>query len=318
MDDDKLEQAAFPVAAVIVTFNPDPSIKERVRLVIDQVDEVVIVDNSTRRSVRFFVQKMVFKRNVTILENGENIGIASALNRGIQYLRVKGYRWVLTLDHDSIPSEGMLSEQMRLIDLVPNSHRIAIVAPNIIEEAVESHGTRWLTANPRWPFLFKRIECDRERMIEVDVVITSGALINMEVYSSIGPLRDDFFIDYVDTEFCLRAKNAGYKILVACDSILRHRLGERTEKTILGIRFIPTNHSPIRHYYISRNRVVMYKIYAIRFPYWCMFDLVAMLYNWIRIFIGEDARTTKGKMFLRGLIDGVKGRMGSYEVLHRK
>ncbi len=147
-------------------------------------------------------------------------------------------------------------------------------------------------------------------MDDVTIVITSGALTNLQVWEKLGGFRDDFFIDYVDTEYCLRAKRAGYKILVSAGAKLYHRLGDKREVKRLGLTLKPTFHSPLRLYYVARNRVPMVREYALEFPHWFLFDVVAGAYNTLRILLTEDKRLQKLGATVQGTWDGLLGRMG--------
>ena len=80
---------------------------------------------------------------------------------------------------------------------------------------------------PRGRYLYRRTTYTNQILEDVSIVITSGALYNLKAYPKIDPFRDDFFIDYVDIEYCLRAKQNGYNIVVNCNARLYHRLGNQ-------------------------------------------------------------------------------------------
>ena len=71
-----------------------------------KVDEIIVVDNgSTNETINML---KALEDEITVIYLNENKGIASALNKGIDYSIKKGYQWVLTFDHDSIVTEDMI------------------------------------------------------------------------------------------------------------------------------------------------------------------------------------------------------------------
>ncbi len=154
------------------------------------------------------------------------------------------------------------------------------------------------------------MDCEGPLRDDVTFVITSGALMDLDVYRSIGPFRDEFFIDYVDHEYCLRAKRNGYAIVVVRDALLYHSLGDKQERSIGRFRFRPTFHSADRLYYIHRNAVRMRLEYGLAFPHWLLFDVTSSTYNLLRVLTFEDHRGKKLAAIIDGVVDGVRGRMG--------
>ena len=64
----------------------------------------------------------------------------------------------------------------------------------------------------------------------------------------------EYFIDYVDNEFCMKLRLNGYRILRINQASIRHQLGISNSINILGIIHINyTRHAPWRFYYMIRN-----------------------------------------------------------------
>ena len=183
-----------------------------------------------------------------------------------------------------------------------NAKKAAVVAPNIIDESSPNKQYKWLNKNKSIPFIFSLTKSEESNFLEVTVAITSGSLMNVKAYKEIGPLIDDLFIDYVDTEYCLRAQLKGYKILVNTRANLYHNLGNRQEVSFLNKKIYPTFHNPIRRYYIARNRIFMIRKYSLLFPHWLLFDIVAEAYNSFRIIFFENQRILKLQLHFKGLL----------------
>ena len=158
--------------------------------------------------------------------------------------------------------------------------------------------------------LYERVSCDGNVLEDVTYVITSGSLYDLAAYQKIGPFREDFFIDYVDTEYCLRGKEKGYKIVVACKAHLEHRQGERQKRVFLGRDHYPTFHSPLRWYFFGRNRIIMLRQYAFRFPHWLLYEIVASLYTFTKMLLFETQKWAKLYALFQGTLDGIRGHMG--------
>jgi rhamnosyltransferase len=294
------------VCGIIVTFNPDEKLHMRIDALLQQVAEVVIIDNgSTMESIHML--KAVSHDNLEIHFNERNEGIASALNSGILRSKALGFNWALTVDDDSWPKPGMVESLCKTYRSMKNQAQIAIIAPNLHDPNID----KWAPfLRPRFGFFYKRTYCVDENLEDVTTVISSGTLLSIPIWGRIGGFREDFFIDYVDTEYCLRALSNGYKIVVACSARLDHRLGDR-RKTQLGPFIIyPTFHSPDRWYYLGRNRIPMFRAYGHLFPHWLLYDFIAGLYGLSRMLLFEDAKREKLSAFLRGICHGLQGRMG--------
>ena len=93
---------------------------------------------------------------------------------------------------------------------------------------------------------------------EVYSVITSGSLMPIAVYNEVGAFRDDYFIDFVDIEYCFRVLSNGYYVYISRDPLITHKIGDGTTHSMLKIANTGTSdHSATRRYYMARNLVSM-------------------------------------------------------------
>lgn len=294
---------------IIVTFNPPNDLFSNINIFLEQLDHVVIVDNGSRSEKRLLLEQEASRRksSLTIIFNDDNLGVATALNQGFQWGIDHSFDSVITFDQDSMPTPGMVQELLNTYNSHPNRESIAIVAPRI--EAFHANiRARYLRA--RSSFLFERVSCKNFSIENVLIVITSGSIHNLNAYKKLGTFRDDFFVDYVDTEYCLRVKQHGYEIIVACHAVLKHRLGNQQTKYLGPFTLHPTFHSPLRWYYINRNRIAMLRQYALKFPPWLMYDLMAGCYALLKLLLFEDKKPEKLLAVILGIIDGFLGHMG--------
>ncbi len=143
-----------------------------------------------------------------------------------------------------------------------------------------------------------------EYMDGVLAVIASGSLLRAAMVRDIGMMREDFFIDYIDSEYCLRARRKGWNVVVARRAVLHHALGEKKRHTRLNMTVVTSNHSAARRYTIYRNRIWVWRMYySDAFPY-VLFDMIAVTFDMWRIALLEQERFRKLRAVLRGVYDG--------------
>lgn len=296
------------IAALVVTYLPDQALPERLNRLLAQVERIVIVDNGSDAASLVSIQRAAEHAEVSVVRNADNLGIATALNQGMAILAAEGYDWVFTSDQDSAVIEGCIAALVDTVARDRDASSVALVGANR-EEAGDALGHRWLRPR-RGPPFFERVTCDRIGSDGVTLVITSGTLVSVAAFRELGPFMDELFIDFVDFEYCLRARSSGYRILVSCAARLLHRVGARTSAQLAGVTLRPTHHGPLRKYYLFRNAVVVMRKYGATFPHWLAYQLAALLEVLLGIVLVEERSLTKLRACVVGVWDGLRGRMG--------
>ena len=119
--------AKSEICAGIVLYNPDAELlRENIASIINQVECLVIYNNGSL-NISDIRTDLFGDKRITVLGNGDNKGIAYALNRLCMWAMEHGFQWIITLDQDSVSSEGLVNALSSYTD-----QEIAIVAPNII------------------------------------------------------------------------------------------------------------------------------------------------------------------------------------------
>ena len=298
------------VAAAIVAFQPGSDLSTVIDSVVPQVAKVFLIDNGG-------LAPRAPDPAVMIIRNPHNLGVAAALNQALAPARAAGCDWLLALDQDVRPAPDMVDRLIETVHDHATPQRLAIVASNLGDAEL---GIRARFLRRRAGPFFQRAECRGERLDSVAIAVSAGSLYRLDVLAQLGGFREDFFIDYVDTEYCLRVLAAGYRIAVACRARLDHRLGDRRRVRLGPATFFPTHHSPQRWYYIARNRVPMIRLYAGRFPFWLTYDLIAGGYGLLRMLVLEGGRRRKLAALILGTRDGLRRRMGpapAYPILEQ-
>lgn len=228
------------IAGTVVLYRPDSDVIDNIKSFLNEIDILYVVDNSETINKKIIEQIQGLDKTVYI-SNGENLGIARALNMAANKAIEGGYDLLLTMDQDSNASLGMIDNMLECARDRDIS-KIGIIGP------------------------FHLLDMDEKKPVDVDCEIvahtmTSGNLLNLRVYQTVGPFLDELFIDFVDIEFCLRLRQKGFLVVQANRAILKHNLGNISRVKILHKQLRTSNHSPVRRYYITRNRFFVWRKY---------------------------------------------------------
>lgn len=282
------------VIAVVVAYNPDINLlNKNIGIISNQVEKIVVVNNGYGE----LIIDSDYKEIVYVINNNENLGISKALNIGINYAVTNNYSYALLLDQDStlgddavnIMLKGFIHDKVGVV--VP---RISYINGNL-DKIDESNTFNYVT-----------------------LAITSGSLVDLNVMKLINwkegkIFNEDFFIDCVDFDFSLELKASGYNILKSTKAILYQRLGEMTEIKFLFFKICPTNHSELRRYYITRNRLYMWKKYFRREFQFVVKDILYSCRELLILTFFEKNRIAKFKYMKKGICDFTQNKVGKIE-----
>jgi len=288
--------AAGNLCAIVITYHPDAALPDRLDRIHPQVNGIVIVDNGSTDVERQMLRDAASTRSLEVIFNGQNLGVARALNIGIQRAAALGYSSVLLLDQDSCVAEDMVETLMVARGSFPDNERLAVVGSGFNEV---NRGPDMGTA------------AMGDEWVEVKSTITSGSWLPLAAYSAIGPFREEFFIDHVDTEYCLRARANGYRVIKTRKELMSHAIGSPTQHALPWGKKWTTNHSADRRYYFARNDTVMLREYGnYGTAGWVWKSFRRSLRQCKRIALYEDGKGDKIGAVIRGWWDGMHGRMG--------
>jgi rhamnosyltransferase len=284
------------ICAIVVTYHPDAELPGRLSRILHQLGMVVIVDNGSGEAAAKMLQNLAANPRVTLISNAANLGIAAALNIGIERAAERGFLWVLLLDQDSYADADMVRTLIEVYAAYPDRDRLAVMGSGFrdgndaLQAPTAEGGDSW-----------------EER----ESVITSGSLIPLRTHAVVGPFREEFFIDYVDSEYCFRARSKGYGVIKTRKPIMSHPIGAITRHNWLWIHKWTFNHSADRRYYIARNDTVMLREYGnYHFGLWALKSLGRCFRLCKRIVLYEKMKASKIIAVAQGWFDGVRGHMG--------
>ena len=289
---------AATVCAVFVTYHPDARFADRLPGVAAQVGGVVIVDNGSGEAALAMLARLGEDSRVSVVRNDENVGLAEALNLGIERAQARGFVSVVLFDQDSEADEDLVATLLAVRAATPEPARVAVVGAGFRERHRPERQAAKVPGDLHW--------------IEVPWAITSGSLLWLATHAVVGPFRAEFFIDYVDAEYCLRARALGFRVLKTRTPLMSHSVGAPSLHRFLWMKKWTSNHAPARRYYVARNHTVMLRESG-RYPAgaWAVAGLLACLTPGKRIVFYETRKGEKLAALLRGWWDGVRGRLGA-------
>ncbi|MDE2021294.1 MAG: glycosyltransferase [Patescibacteria group bacterium] len=247
------------ICAIVITYNPDNASLDCIQTIAAAAVHTVIVDN---RSSEPCVQKLreLSSEKVSLVENTSNTGVAAGLNLGIRTGAGKGYSWFLLFDQDTRIFPNTIQNLVQIhadcfsalgpkLGLLGCGYHNKLHDGTVVDAAVPlSEGRLWLAK---------------------EFIITSGTLLSLEIFKTIGPFREDFFVDHVDHDYCLRARRKGFILACTTLPLMIHRLGIlRTKRLwpVFGPKKVLSFYSPLRRYYQLRNFLFLARDYGDEFP----------------------------------------------------
>src|SRR5260221_5523065 len=224
------------IAGLATAFHPDGRLADVVEAALKSCAEVVVVDN-TPAGQPSAAEAVADLAGVRVLRDGRTVGLAAALNRGLREVSPQADA-VLFLDQDSVLTPDLV--EGLAAHLADPSVAIAAPAP---WDAVQ--GRFYEPGTDRRPDVADR-----------DTVITSGMLVGRSTLAELGtpavlgtlgtaeggPFREEFFVDHVDNDFCLRVRATGARIVQDKRWKLEHSLGVREQHKVGGATVASSRH----------------------------------------------------------------------------
>lgn len=274
------------ITAIATAYHPDQRLLAVVEAARASCVEVLVVDNTPGGAELLSGE---LPEGVRVLRPEGNLGLAGALNLGMREM-APGSEAVLLLDQDSVLSGELVGKlAAHLAD--PS---IGAAAPAPWDAARESY------IDPRTVL--------RPEVADRDAVITSGMVVRRSLLEELGGFREDFFVDCVDQDFCLKLRRTGMRIVQDKRVKLPHSLGEVREHRFLTGHVRVTHHPKWRLYWVIRNGMVLVKENVRQAPVWCLTSVLIMVRWALLTALYEKPRGARLRAMWHGLRDGLRGR----------
>ncbi|MBR7833954.1 glycosyltransferase family 2 protein [Actinospica durhamensis] len=275
------------LAAVVTAYHPDKRLAAVIDAALASCAAVIVADNTPEGSPSLADE--LDDPRVLVLRSGHNRGLAGALNLGLDHLPADAEA-VLFLDQDSVlPAELVTGLLAHLQDPA-----IGVVGPTPVD--AETGG---------------RYERGAERHETLDdrpSIITSGMLVRRACLDTVGRFREDFFVDCVDTDFCLRVRRSGSRVVRDAALVLPHSIGSGRDHRVGPLTVRVLHYPAWRHYWIARNGLVLSREFAGERS----FVLTNALFTarWLVVTaLFDERRRSSVPAVLQGLAHGLTGRV---------
>lgn len=267
--------------------------------------QVVVVDNKSPEPIVDFPKKYP---DYVLIKNKENLGFVEGNNVGIRYSLKKRADYVIFLNNDTYIDPQMI---VCLIEASESNKKAGLLAPKIyFAPEYEYHHNRYKKSERGKVFWYAGGEIDWKNVItqhrgvdevdkgqydqteETDYISGCCLLVKREVLKKIGLLDKKYFAYYEDSDFSVRAKKAGFKLLYVPQAKMWHFNAGSSE---VG--------GSLHDYYITRNRL----LFGIRYA---PLRAKIALFRWglSRLIVGRPWQKIAFRDFLIGRFE-----KGSYE-----
>lgn len=276
------------LAGMVTLYHPNDKDIANISTYLDDVDHLYVIDNTEERSNE---KRLPDNPKIEYIWGRENIGVASALNLAAKKAQKAGFNWLLTNDQDTTFPPQVLKKLKKHAAKV-DPQKIAIVTP--------WHHTKLRDEKPQTDD-------------DPHDVMTSGNLLNLDIWQKIGGFKEELFIDGVDIEYCINLHKQGYHILRVNSLEIDHNLGDLFYRTFAGRLYLCTNHPAIRRYYLMRNYHYIYDLYSDYDFDYCNALAASQKHNMIGVLLFEKQKIAKIRMYLKGYRDYRRHIMGKYQ-----
>lgn len=281
------------LAAVAVLHHPDETVAPHLRTARAAVDVLYVVDNTPSADGEPW-RPPPDLRDVRVLAAGRNRGLGAAYDLAAARALADGYDWLLLLDQDTELLTGFTSTMCHRLqkDRSGVEAVVAVAGPGFAYSTLDASSS------------------STQELAETTAVVSSGSLVWLPAWREVSGFREGFIVDYVDTEYCLRVRAAGYAVVRVGDVLMRHGMGNSAPNRVLGYCRVSSNYPPLRHYYIARNFVLTARAAAGTSPAWLRQEVVRRLKFTVLSLAMEHPRWPLLRETLAGVWDGLRGREG--------
>ncbi|MEN6552618.1 MAG: glycosyltransferase family 2 protein [Methanobacterium sp.] len=239
--------------------------------------------------------------HLILIKNKENYGFAEGNNVGIRFsLNNLDPEYILLLNNDTVVGKNFLDEMVKTGE---NEREIGILGPKIYfydkPDVIWSAGCKisWKLSRGIQIGTNELDTGQFDERKEVEYVSGSAFLIKTEIIQKIGFMDDEYFLYFEETDWTLRANQAGYKSLYIPNAQVWHKVSQSG-----GGMSKPTG-----LYYITRNRWIFMKKWAKKRDY--AFFVIYQIIGFFILPVMLSIYYRNQKLFstyYHGFFDGIK------------
>ena len=288
----------------IVAYNPSIERLHKLRECIqDESVALCIIDNHSENSEEIS-REFSDVDGVEVILNAHNRGVAAAVNQLVEHARSRGIPYVMSVDQDSLFDKGYARDMLNHFRaLAAQQPQLAALGGKVFDIR-KKRFERFVRFDMPW----RKKTGEQQQLpppyVSVDFLITSGTILSVESVEQVGPMREDLFIDSVDLEWSFRARDLGW-CLAGCDtSHIYQEIGiDAVHIPLLDIDV--RIHRPLRYYYMTRNRLFLYRQPYVKWG-WMLKDLPRSFLKLAFLSMVSPMRKQIIKEHARGMRDSFK------------
>ena len=197
---------------------------ESLRAVTGPRFQPIVIDNgSTDGSVEAI--RSAFPEQ-PIFEMGQNLGFAGGNNYGIEWALRKKAEWILLLNNDTTVAPDFLEKFLQAAKQQPKAKILGAKILRMSDPTTIDHlGGFWQPDIAEFiSYASGEVDAPYYEMQQVDYVCGAALLMHRSVPETIGLLEPRFFLFWEETDFCFRAKRAGFEVWTAPEARVWHKV----------------------------------------------------------------------------------------------
>lgn len=207
----------------------------------------VVVDNGSHDDSVPCIRSVFPK--IPIFETKQNLGFAGGNNIAIEWGLKKDFDWILLLNNDTTVDPQFLHEFMQAAIQKPKAKILGAKIYRYHEPTTIDHlGGVWNPSIGEFDSIaISKLDdgISFEEMKPVDYVCGAALFMHRSVPEKIGMLEKDFFLFWEETDFCCRARRAGFEVWTAPRAKIWHKVSSSF-----------TGGKPQMHYFWWRSRLL--------------------------------------------------------------
>lgn len=186
---------------------------------LDSDVEVIIVDNGSRNDTISYLRGL---EGVRLVENTENLGFARAVNLGIQFANEDNDIVLANNDLEFLDSDWL----KKFREAADSDQRFGLFGAKIFRSnGLIQHCGAYLPLDTYWGQQIASNEVDVGQysgLHEVESVVFALVYIKRSTIETVGLLDEAYFAYFEDTDYCMRARQAGLKVGICGGVTVRH------------------------------------------------------------------------------------------------